>query len=178
MVLGRPTRFLMPTPVAIKPYAYKTTDFGQTWTNIISDDVPIFARSIQEDLVNENLLFLGTEFGLYVTLDGGRGWSRYDKNVPPVSIHHLEMDPKTNDLVLGTHGRGIIIIDDVSPLGEIDQEVLGQKLHFFSSKPFVMERTVVVSDRVPAFRPNGMVEIQAPAHRSNTFCPSATLSAR
>jgi photosystem II stability/assembly factor-like uncharacterized protein len=122
-----------------KPYAYKTTDFGQTWTNIISDDVPIFARSIQEDLVNENLLFLGTEFGLYVTLDGGRGWSRYDKNVPPVAIHHLEMDPKTNDLVLGTHGRGIIIIDDVSPLREIDQEVLGQKLHFFSSKPFVME---------------------------------------
>lgn len=124
-----------------KPYAYKTTDFGETWTSIISEEVPIFARSIQEDFENQNLLFLGTEFGLYVTLDGGKSWSRFDKNVPPVAIHHLEMHPKTNDLVLGTHGRGIIIIDDISPLRQINAEVLKEKLYFFESKPFVMKES-------------------------------------
>ena len=122
----------------MKPYAYKTTDFGKTWTNIISDDVPVFARSIQEDFENEDLLFLGTEMGLYVTLDGGKSWSRYDKNVPPVAIHHLEMHPKTNDIVLGTHGRGVIIVDNVSPLREINQDVLAKKLHFFESPTFTM----------------------------------------
>ncbi len=122
----------------MKPYAYKTTDFGKTWTNIISDDIPVFARSIQEDFENENVLFLGTEMGLYVTLDAGKSWSRYDKNVPPVAIHHLELHAKTNDLVLGTHGRGVIIVDDISPLREINEENLAKKLHFFESQPFVM----------------------------------------
>jgi photosystem II stability/assembly factor-like uncharacterized protein len=125
----------------MKPYAYKTTDFGETWVSIISDDIPVFARSIQEDFENEDLLFLGTEFGLYVTLDGGKSWSRFDNNVPAVAIHHLEMHPKTNDIVMGTHGRGVIIIDDVSPLREISQEVLDKKLHFFESKPFVMKES-------------------------------------
>ena len=125
----------------MKPYAYKTTDFGVTWTNIITDDVPVFARSIQEDFKNQNLLFLGTEMGLYVTLDGGKSWSRYDKNVPPVAIHHLEMHPKTNDLVLGTHGRGVIIVDDISPLRDINKEVLAKKLHFFESPTFVMKES-------------------------------------
>lgn len=125
----------------MKPYAYKTTNFGKTWTNIITDDVPVFARSIQEDFKNENLLFLGTEMGLYVTLDGGKSWSRYDKNVPPVAIHHLEMHAKTNDLVLGTHGRGVIILDNISPLREINKESLAEKLHFFESPTFVMRES-------------------------------------
>jgi photosystem II stability/assembly factor-like uncharacterized protein len=125
----------------MKPYAYKTTDYGESWTNIITDDIPTFARSIQEDFENEDLLFLGTEFGLYVTLDGGKSWSRFDKNVPAVAIHHMEMHPKTNDLVMGTHGRGVIIIDDISPLREINQEVLNKSLHFFESEPFVMEES-------------------------------------
>ncbi|MEM6697959.1 MAG: hypothetical protein AAF599_06160, partial [Bacteroidota bacterium] len=97
----------------MKPYAYKTTDFGETWTNIISDDIPIFARSIQEDFENENLLFLGTEFGLYVTLDGGTSWSRFDKNVTALAINHFEIHAKKKDNVFGAHGRGVIIIDDV-----------------------------------------------------------------
>lgn len=125
----------------MKPYAYKTTDFGKTWTNIITDDVPIFARSIQEDFENQDLLFLGTEMGLYISIDAGKSWSRYDKNVPPVAIHHLEMHPKTNDLVLGTHGRGIIIVDNIAPLREINKEVLSKKLHFFETSPFVMRES-------------------------------------
>ncbi len=123
----------------MKPYAYKTSDFGKTWTNIITDDVKGFARNIQEDYVNPNLLFLGTEFGLFITLDGGKSWAKFTNNMPSVAVHFIELEPKTNDLVLATHGRGIIIIDDISPLREITHEILEKTLHFFSSKPTVMK---------------------------------------
>ena len=122
----------------MKPYAYKTTDYGQTWTNIISDDVVGFARNIQEDYVNPNLLFLGTEFGLYITVDGGKSWGKFTNNMPSVAVHFIDLQKKTNDLVMGTHGRGIIIIDDISPLRAITNEVLAEKLHFFDVQPMVM----------------------------------------
>ena len=120
-------------------YAYKTTNFGETWTNIISEDVEIFARNLQEDYENENVLYLGTEFGLYITLDGGKNWSKFKNNMPSVAIHFVDLQKRTNDLVLGTHGRGVIIIDDISPLREIKPEVLKEKVHFFASDPFVMK---------------------------------------
>jgi len=119
----------------MQPYAYKTTDFGMTWTNIITDNIIGTSRNIQEDYENENLLFLGTEFGLYITADGGNHWEKFTKNIPPVAVHFIDLQKQTNDLVLGTHGRGIIIIEDISPLREINTEVLKAKLHFFSSKP-------------------------------------------
>ena len=119
----------------MQAYVYKTSDFGITWTNIITDNVIGTSRNIQEDYENENLLFLGTEFGLYITADGGNHWEKFTKNVPPVAIHFIDLQKQTNDLVLGTHGRGIIIIDDISPFREINSEVLKAKLHFFSSKP-------------------------------------------
>ena len=119
----------------MKPYVYKTSDFGTTWTNIITDNIIGTSRNIQEDYENENLLFLGTEFGLYITADGGKNWEKFTKNVPPVAVHFIDLQKQTNDLVLGTHGRGIIIIEDISPLREITSEVLKSKLYFFSSKP-------------------------------------------
>ena len=119
----------------MKPYVYKTSDFGTTWTYIITDNIIGTSRNIQEDYENENLLFLGTEFGLYITADGGKNWEKFTKNVPPVAVHFIDLQKQTNDLVLGTHGRGIIIIEDISPLREITTEVLKSKLHFFSSKP-------------------------------------------
>ncbi|MCP4553755.1 MAG: hypothetical protein GY834_17330 [Bacteroidetes bacterium] len=123
----------------LKPYTYKTNNFGKTWTNIITDNIVGFARNIQEDYVNPNLLFLGTELGLYITLDGGQSWSKFTKNVPSVAIHFIELHKETNDLILGTHGRGIIIIEDISPLREITPSVLKEKLHFFTSDPTVMK---------------------------------------
>ncbi|MBL6449177.1 hypothetical protein JMN32_22890 [Fulvivirga sp. 29W222] len=119
-------------------YVYKTTDFGKTWKSIITDEIDGFARNIQEDYENENLLFLGTEFGLYITINGGLSWSKFTNNVPAVAIHHIELHKKTNDLILGTHGRGIIIIDDISPLRQLSQEVLQKNVHFFDSKPTIM----------------------------------------
>ena len=115
------------------PYAYKTTDFGKTWTSVISDDVVGFARNIQEDYVNPDLLFLGTEFGLYITMDGGKNWKKFTNNMPSVAVHFIELHKKTNDLVMGTHGRGVIIIDDISPLRSINNEVLTKTLHFFDT---------------------------------------------
>jgi len=124
----------------MKPYAMKTTDFGKTWKNIITDDIQgnAFVRNIQEDYVNEDLLFLGTEFGLYVTIDGGSNWSQFTNNMPPVAVHFIDMQKRTNDVVMGTHGRGVIIIDDISPLRELNQEVLSTDVHFFKSEPFTM----------------------------------------
>lgn len=121
-----------------KPYAYKTTDYGASWTSIITDEVHGFARSIQEDYVNPDLLFLGTEFGLYITLDGGISWSKFTNNMPAVAIHHLELQKATNDLVMGTHGRGVIILDDISPLRSLDEENLSKNVFFYENSPTVI----------------------------------------
>lgn len=121
-----------------KPYVYKTTDFGKTWKSIVTEDVYGFSRSLQEDYENENLLFLGTEFGLYVTIDGGAHWSQFKNNMPSAAVHYIEMHAGTNDLIMGTHGRGVIIIDDISPLREINQDVLQKNVHIFASQPIIM----------------------------------------
>ncbi|QCX00081.1 hypothetical protein FGM00_08180 [Aggregatimonas sangjinii] len=131
----------------MKPYAYKTNDFGKTWTNIITDDVVGFARNIQEDYVNPDLLFLGTEFGLYITLDGGKKWKQFTNNMPSVAVHFIDLQKQTNDLVMGTHGRGVIIIDDISPLREINDNVLSKDLHFFDMAPVVIDETDSFSAR-------------------------------
>ena len=124
----------------MKAYAFKTTDLGKTWTNIIpNDDVTGFARNIQEDYVNKDLLFLGTELGLYITINGGNKWSKFTKNVPPVAVHYIELQANTNDLVMGTHGRGVIIIDDISPLREINETNLSNKLYFFERDEFEIQ---------------------------------------
>jgi photosystem II stability/assembly factor-like uncharacterized protein len=115
-------------------YAYKTTDFGATWKSVVTPDINGFARNIQEDYENENLLFLGTEFGLYITLDGGKSWLKFTNNMPSVAVHFIDLHKRTNDLVLGTHGRGIIIIDDISPLRQLTEESLNQELYIFKPK--------------------------------------------
>ena len=119
-------------------YVYKTTDFGKTWNSITTKEISTFARNIQEDYKNPNLLFLGTELGLYITLDGGISWSKFENNVSSAAIHYLELQPKTNDLIIATHGRGIIILDDITPLQALNTEIITKTLHFFDSKPFTM----------------------------------------
>ena len=120
-------------------YTYKTSDYGKTWKSIITADIDGFVKNIQEDFVNENLLFLGTEKGLYITIDGGANWSHFTNKMPNVAIYYMELNKKTNDLVMATHGRGIIILDDISPLRQINQEVLNKDLHFFDLKAAEIE---------------------------------------
>ena len=121
-----------------QPYVFKTSDFGQTWKSIVTKEIPVFVRSLQEDFKNPELLFLGSEIGLYVTLNGGQNWSKFENNFPSVAVHYLEMHPVTSDLIAGTHGRGIIIIDDISPLRELKADILSTTLHFIPSTPKTM----------------------------------------
>ena len=118
-------------------YVYKTTDFGTTWTSIVTKDIDGFARCIQEDYINENLLFLGTEKGLYITVDGGKNWSKFENNMPAVAVMHLDLHKKTNDLVMATHGRGVIILDDISILRQVTNEIIASEVYFFKTKPFI-----------------------------------------
>lgn len=122
-------------------YVYKTTDFGATWKSIVTADITGFARNIQEDYENENLLFLGTEFGLYITINGGQSWYKFTNNFPAVNVHYIELNKKTNDLVVATHGRGVIIIDDISPLRQLTDQTMNEELYFFKTKPTIIEES-------------------------------------
>lgn len=121
------------------PYAYKTDDFGKTWKSIITGGVEGVVRNIQVDYENPDLLFLGTELGLFITMDGGAQWYKYTNNMPAVAVHFIALQKQTNDLVLGTHGRGVIIVDDISPLRELTAENMQKKLHFFNAKPTIID---------------------------------------
>ncbi len=134
------------------PYALKTTDGGKTWSSIISEDIYGFVRSIQEDYVNPNLLYLGTEFGLYITIDGGKNWSKFTNNMPAASVHHVELHKRDHSLVMGTHGRGIVIIDDVRPLRSLNQEIAAKKVHFFDEGPQI----IYESGGLGSYSSNGM----------------------
>jgi photosystem II stability/assembly factor-like uncharacterized protein len=116
-------------------YVYKTTDGGKTWKSIVTADIKGFARSIKEDFKNPNLLFLGTEMGLYVTLDGGLNWANFKNNMPPVPVHWITLHPTENSLVMATHGRGVVIIDDVSPLRQLTKETIAKEVFFVNTKP-------------------------------------------
>ncbi len=120
------------------PYVYKTADFGKTWKSIATNEISTFARHIKEDYINKDILYLGTEMGLYITLDGGKKWIKFTNNMPSVPVHYIALHPKKHDLVLATHGRGIIIIDDISPLRQINQEMLQENVYFFETKPTVI----------------------------------------
>ncbi|MCU1331797.1 MAG: glycosyl hydrolase, repeat [Candidatus Angelobacter sp.] len=113
----------------MKPYLYKTTDFGSTWTPLVTDASGItgYAHVITEDTVDANLLFLGTEFGLWVSIDGGKQWAQYKgSGFPSVAVRDIVMQPRENDLVLATHGRGIWIIDDISSLRSLTPDLMSK----------------------------------------------------
>jgi hypothetical protein len=112
------------------PYVYKTTDYGKTWTKIIKGIKPQdFARSIREDHQKKGLLFLGTENGVYVSFDAGENWESLQLNLPVTPIRDLVI--KNDDVVLGTHGRSFWILDDISPLRELNATTAASKLHLF-----------------------------------------------
>jgi len=117
-----------------KPYVYRTRDFGATWQSLATENLRGYALAITQDPVDRDLLFLGTEFGLWVSRDGGKSWLRWTHGVPTVSVMDLLVHPRDHDLVLGTHGRAAFILDDISPLRHLD-EAAGQPLHLFPVAP-------------------------------------------
>ncbi len=121
------------------PYLYKTTDFGKTWKSLIDENVKGYCHTVHQDLVNPNLVFLGTEFGLFVTFDDGEQWIQMKGNIPNVSIRDMVIHPREHDLVLATHGRGVFIVDDVTPLRMVTEELLQEDVAFLESQPFVIK---------------------------------------
>jgi photosystem II stability/assembly factor-like uncharacterized protein len=124
----------------MRPYAYKTTDYGKTWTslNVQENGALGYAHVIKEDTVDPNLLFLGTELGLWISVDGGQHWAQYKgSNFPAAAVRDLVVHPRESDLVLATHGRGIWIIDDISPLRALTPDLMGKDAVLIEGPPAI-----------------------------------------
>jgi photosystem II stability/assembly factor-like uncharacterized protein len=117
-------------------YMFVTTDYGDSWKSIKSN-VPagVTARVIREHPRNQNLLFLGTEFGAYVSFDRGGRWTRLKGNLPLVRIDDIQVHARDNALVLATHGRSIWVLDDLSPLERASENILTSDIHLFDVAP-------------------------------------------
>jgi photosystem II stability/assembly factor-like uncharacterized protein len=119
-------------------YVFRTDDFGATWRSLVSDGISGYAWVVKQDPVNAELLYAGTEFGLYISLDGGRQWARFKENLPMVAVHDLAIHPTEHDLIIGTHGRGIYIIDDLTALRSLTAEILESNVAVLPSRPSPM----------------------------------------
>ena len=118
-----------------KPYVMKSADYGAHWTSITGNLPPSGSvQVIREHPRNPNLLFAGTEFGAFYSANGGASWSQLKYNIPTVAVHDIVIQPRENDLVIGTHGRGIYIIDDITPL-ERFAETQSAAVTLFPTKP-------------------------------------------
>ncbi len=115
------------------PYVYRTDDWGKTWRSLATPDLRGYALSIEQDPVDPDLLFLGTEFGLWVSLDGGKRWIPFAHGLPTVSVMDLAIQTRDNDLVIATHGRGLYILDDLRPLRTLSSDALREPVHLFAA---------------------------------------------
>ncbi|MCF1716665.1 hypothetical protein L0U88_18635 [Flavihumibacter sp. RY-1] len=119
-----------------KTYVGKSSDMGKTWTLFKSDEFTGFAHKIKEDLVNKDLLFVGTEMGMFASVTGGREWFRMKNRIPEYAlVRDIVIHPKTHDLILGTHGRGVIVVDDIRPMRELAGETSNKPVHIFAAAP-------------------------------------------
>jgi len=117
-------------------YLYRSTDFGRTWTSIVNDlPADRVVKSVHEDLKNPDLLFAGTEFGFFLSIDAGAHWVRFGANLPTVPVNDFLIHPRDGDLVLATHGRGIWILDHAAALEELTPAVLASPAHLFTLRP-------------------------------------------
>src|SRR5436305_12432430 len=119
------------------PWVYRTTDSGKTWTRIVAPDKGVrgYAHVIKEDAVKKDLLFCGTELGLWVSIDGGSTWAEFKGNgFPSVAVREVQVQSREGDLVLATHGRGIWIVDDLSPLRALNGATLAQEAAFLPGR--------------------------------------------
>jgi len=123
----------------LRPYVYVTRDYGATWTGITSN-LPAYGNvnTVRQDPVNPRLLYAGTEFGFFVTLDEGSEWHRFMPNLPVVRVDDVVVHPRENDLVLATHGRSIQILDDVTALQGLTPEIMGSDVHLFTPRDAIL----------------------------------------
>jgi BNR-Asp box repeat protein len=120
-----------------RPYIFKTTDGGKSWTNISGNLPPkAYVQIVREDPKNPNLLYAGTELGLFASYDGGQKWIPLNlKNLPNVAVHDILVHPRENDLILATHGRSLWIFDDATVIQQMTPQILESNAHLFSVRP-------------------------------------------
>jgi photosystem II stability/assembly factor-like uncharacterized protein len=118
-----------------RPYVFRTADYGRSWTSLTANlpaEGPVYV--IEEDPRNPRLLFVGTEHGVHLSIDGGGSWRPLMTGLPTVPVHDLVVHPREGDLVAATHGRSIWILDDVGPLQQLTDSLLAAELHLFGSR--------------------------------------------
>ncbi len=121
------------------PYVFKTTDGGKSWTNI-SGNLPAraYVHVVKEDPKNQNLIYAGTEIGLFATYDGGKNWIELGlKNLPRVAVHDIVVHPRENDLILATHGRSFWIFDDLTPIQQMTSDIANREATLFDVRPAI-----------------------------------------
>jgi photosystem II stability/assembly factor-like uncharacterized protein len=123
----------------LKPYVYVTRDFGRSWQSIASN-LPQYGNvnTVRQDPKNRSLLYAGTEFGFFVSLDEGRTWKRFMNNLATVRIDDVLVHPRENDLVLATHGRSVQVMDDITPLQQLTPAILAADVHLFEPREAVL----------------------------------------
>ncbi len=122
----------------MKTHVYQTKDYGKTWTSLSTSELSGYAHVVRQDLVNANLLFVGTEFGLFISIDGGAHWAQFKGSLPNVAVRDIAIHPRESDLLLATHGRGIYILDDLTPIRALTPELLAKDLVMLPSRPSVL----------------------------------------
>jgi photosystem II stability/assembly factor-like uncharacterized protein len=142
-------------------YVYVSTDFGNTWRSI-AGDLPKgqVARTIAEDLKNPDVLYLGTESGLFVTIDRGRRWMRVKGNFPTVPVYEITLHPRENDMIVATHGRGVWILDDLAPF---QQFAKAQQTDVFVFEPEGVTHQLASTERMKDFEGNRLFLGENPA---------------
>lgn len=134
------------------PYVFKTTDYGKTW-KLISSNIPksvfSYAHCVREDPVRKGLLYLGTENALYASFDDGGKWIPLQTNLPHAPVHWMVIQENFNDLVAATYGRGLWIMDDITPLQQLTPEVFEADVHLFSPRPAYRFRSITRTQSFP-----------------------------
>jgi photosystem II stability/assembly factor-like uncharacterized protein len=135
------------------PYLFKTTDFGKTWTNV-THNLPAKGNinALREDIENPDLLFVGTEFGMYVSLDGAATWKKFMNGLPSVRVDDILIHPRDRDLIIGTHGRSIWIMDDISPLEHLNHAAKDKDAILFDPRPAIQWKNDAQAQRHTANR--------------------------
>jgi photosystem II stability/assembly factor-like uncharacterized protein len=122
----------------MKPHVYQTKDYGKTWTSLTTPELAGYAHVVRQDLVNANLLFVGTEFGLFLSIDSGAHWAQFKGSLPNVAVRDIAIQSRESDLILATHGRGIYILDDLTSIRALTPELLAKDLVMLPSRASVL----------------------------------------